>query len=88
MVLVLQEPSTSFPSTSADSERPVRMRGLSQFSEVEHHNVRVQEVSGNLSHLPVPNVESSSVAPLAVVASALPTEGGASHPSQPMPKLC
>lgn len=65
------------------------MRGLSQFSEVEHRDVRMQEVSGNLSHLHVPNVESSSVAPLPLVASALPTEGEASqHPSKPITKLC
>ncbi|NWU39074.1 HYDIN protein, partial [Hylia prasina] len=40
MVPVFQELS----STSLESQSPVRMRGLSQFSEVEHPNVKMQEV--------------------------------------------
>ncbi|XP_066050989.1 hydrocephalus-inducing protein homolog [Chamaea fasciata] len=42
--LEAEELSTSFPSASVESQSPVWMRGLSQFSEVEHRNVRMQEV--------------------------------------------
>ncbi|TRZ17353.1 hypothetical protein HGM15179_009768 [Zosterops borbonicus] len=42
--LEAEELSTSSPSTSVESQSPVRMRGLSQFSEVEHRDVRMQEV--------------------------------------------
>ncbi|NXT69414.1 HYDIN protein, partial [Chaetops frenatus] len=40
MVLVFQELS----STAAEPHSPVRMRGLSQFSEVEHSDIGMQEV--------------------------------------------
>ena len=83
MVLVFQ----ALSSTAVKPRRPVRKRGLGRVSKVKHPNPRMQEVSGNLSHVHVPNVESSSVAPLPLLALSF-GHRGASHPSKPITKLC
>lgn len=74
-------------STPGASQRPLRMRGLSWFSEMEHPKPGVQEVSGNLSHIHVSSVGSGSVAPVPLVALST-AHRGASHPSQSITKLC
>lgn len=76
MVLVFQELSL----TAAELQSPA-MRRMNQFLERGLRNVTVQQVSGNLSPFHVPNVESSSVTPLPLVASALPTQGAPISPS-------